>query len=58
MSKDILNKKLDKKYEYGFITDIEQETLPPGLNSDVIKVISAKKDEPKWLLEWRLNAYE
>ena len=58
MSKDIIKKKLDKKYEFGFTTDIEQETLPPGLNEDVIKTISTKKDEPRWLLEWRLNAYK
>ena len=46
-----------KGYEYGFITDIEQETVPPGLSEDVIRLISAKKDEPEWLLEWRLKAY-
>ena len=44
-------------YEFGFVTDIEQETLPPGLNEDVIRFISAKKEEPEWLLEWRLEAY-
>jgi len=58
MSKDIIQKQLDKKYEFGFTTDIEQETLPPGLSEDVIRTISAKKEEPAWLLEWRLNAYE
>ena len=58
MSKNIINKQLNKKYEFGFTTNVEQETLPPGLNEDVIKTISAKKDEPTWLLEWRLNAYE
>ncbi len=46
-----------KGYEYGFVTDIEQETVPPGLSEDVIRLISAKKDEPEWLLEWRLKAY-
>jgi len=46
-----------QEYKYGFITDIEQETVPPGLNEDVIRLISAKKDEPEWLLEWRLKAY-
>ena len=46
-----------KGYEYGFITDIEQETVPPGLSEDVIRLISAKKEEPEWLLEWRLKAY-
>jgi len=44
-------------YEHGFVTDIEQETVPPGLNEDVIRLISAKKEEPEWLLEWRLEAY-
>ena len=44
-------------YEAGFVTDIESETLPPGLNEEVIRFISARKDEPEWLLEWRLNAY-
>nr|MCS5623348.1 Fe-S cluster assembly protein SufB [Candidatus Neomarinimicrobiota bacterium] len=58
MSNDTIHKQLDKKYEFGFTTDVEQETLPPGLNEDVIRIISAKKEEPPWLLEWRLNAYE
>ena len=44
-------------YKYGFVTDIEQETVPPGLNEDVIRLISAKKEEPDWLLEWRLQAF-
>ena len=58
MSNDTIHKQLDKKYEFGFTTDVEQETLPPGLSEDVIRTISAKKEEPPWLLEWRLNAYE
>ncbi len=44
-------------YKYGFVTDIEQETVPPGLDEEVIRLISAKKQEPDWLLEWRLQAY-
>ncbi len=44
-------------YKYGFVTDIEQDSVPPGLNEDVIRLISAKKQEPAWLLEWRLQAY-
>jgi Fe-S cluster assembly protein SufB len=48
----------ERDYEFGFTTDIETETLPPGLNEDVIRTISAKKEEPEWLLEWRLKAYE
>ena len=47
----------NQEYKYGFVTDIEQETVPPGLNEDVIRLISAKKQEPEWLTEWRLNAY-
>jgi len=47
----------NKEYKYGFTTDIEAETLPPGLNEDVIRAISAKKEEPEWMLEWRLKAY-
>ena len=45
------------KSKYGFVTDIEMETAPKGLNEDIIRFISAKKDEPDWLLEWRLKAY-
>jgi len=60
MSKDtqIIDKAIGQEYEYGFTTDIQQETIPPGLNEDVIRLISSKKDEPKWLLDWRLNAYQ
>jgi Fe-S cluster assembly protein SufB len=49
---------LDKRYEAGFVTDIEQDYAPPGLNEDTIRFISAKKEEPKWLLDWRLQAYQ
>ncbi|HAO67031.1 MAG TPA: Fe-S cluster assembly protein SufB, partial [Verrucomicrobiales bacterium] len=44
-------------YKYGFVTDIETESAPKGLNEDIIRFISAKKEEPEWLLEWRLKAY-
>ncbi|MEZ4755176.1 MAG: Fe-S cluster assembly protein SufB [Bdellovibrionota bacterium] len=47
-----------QEYKYGFFTDIESDTFPPGLNQEVIKGISAKKNEPEWLLEWRLKAYQ
>lgn len=47
----------DQKYKYGFVTDIESETAPKGLNEDIIRFISAKKEEPQWLLDWRLKAY-
>ena len=47
----------EQEYKYGFVTDIEQETFPPGLNEDVVRALSAKKKEPEWLTEWRLKAY-
>jgi len=47
----------NQEYKYGFVTDIEQETVPPGLSEEVIRLISAKKHEPEWLTEWRLKAY-
>jgi len=53
----IIDSNLEKDYEYGFVTDIESETIPPGLNEDVIRTISKKKEEPQWLLDWRLKAY-
>jgi Fe-S cluster assembly protein SufB len=46
-----------QEYKYGFVTDIEEETVAPGLNEDVIRLISGKKGEPQWLLDWRLKAY-
>lgn len=46
------------EYKHGFVTDIEQEFAPKGLNEDVIRFISAKKEEPEWMLEWRLDAYK
>jgi len=54
---DPIQKRIDKEYEWGFVTDVESETIPKGLDEDVIRTISAKKDEPEWLLEWRLEAY-
>src|SRR4029450_11168199 len=46
-----------REYKYGFYTDVETETIPKGLSEDVIRLISQKKQEPEWLLEWRLKAY-
>ena len=46
-----------KEYQYGFVTDVEADAVPAGLNEDIIRLISAKKNEPEWLLEWRLKAY-
>jgi len=47
----------NKEYKYGFVTDIEAESLPQGLNEDIIKQLSQKKNEPEWMLEWRLKAF-
>jgi len=53
-----IKKKMDEGYKYGFSTNIESEDFPKGLNSDVIKLLSLKKGEPDWLLEYRLKAYQ
>ena len=55
--KDILAAAAEKEYSEGFVTDIEQEFVPKGLNEDIIRLISAKKDEPQWLLDFRLEAF-
>src|SRR4026208_2300098 len=47
----------NREYKYGWVTDIEAETIPRGLSEDTVRVISAKKGEPEWLLEFRLKAY-
>jgi len=52
-----IEKLVNREYKYGFVTDIETDSLPPGLNEDVIRLISQKKKEPEFLLEWRLKAY-
>jgi Fe-S cluster assembly protein SufB len=44
-------------YQFGFVTDVEQDTFPPGLSEDTVRRLSAKKEEPEWMLEWRLKAY-
>ena len=46
----------NEDYKYGFVSDIEADSIPPGLNEDVVRLISSKKEEPEWLLEWRLKA--
>ncbi|QED26188.1 Fe-S cluster assembly protein SufB [Microvenator marinus] len=48
---------IDKPYKYGFVSDIEADQLPRGLDEDIIRALSAKKEEPEWMLEWRLKAY-
>ena len=55
---DVLKKTLDKKYEAGFTTNVESETLPPGLNENTVRQISKIKKEPKWLLNFRLKAFD
>jgi Fe-S cluster assembly protein SufB len=52
-----IHAQLARKYEAGFITDIESDSLPPGLDEDTIRALSAKKHEPEWMCEWRLAAY-
>jgi len=54
---EYLSEIADQEYAYGFVTDIEADTLPPGLTEDTVRFISAKKNEPEWLLEWRLAAF-
>ncbi len=56
-SNDIVRKIAQQKYAYGFSTDVETEVIPKGLNEDVIRLISAKKGEPQWLLDFRLDAF-
>jgi Fe-S cluster assembly protein SufB len=48
---------VNREYQHGFVTDVEADQLPPGLNEDVVRAISAKKNEPAWLLDWRLKAF-
>ena len=50
--------KATKEYKYGFVTDIEMELAPKGLNKEIVKYISNKNNEPDWLLDWRLDAFE
>jgi Fe-S cluster assembly protein SufB len=54
---DIIEQVTQQEYKYGFTTDIEMDTAPVGLNEDTVRFISAKKNEPEWMLEWRLKAY-
>jgi len=57
-TQDILNEWTNKDYEYGFVTDINTDFIPKGLNEDIIRLISSKKNEPEWLLDFRLKAYQ
>jgi Fe-S cluster assembly protein SufB len=60
MSKDteLLEEITSSEYKYGFYTDIEADEAPPGLSEDIVRFISAKKNEPEWMLDWRLKAYQ
>jgi len=59
MSEDlkIIEEVTGSDYKYGFVSNIEEELAPPGLNEEIIRFISQKKNEPEWLLEWRLKAF-
>src|SRR5437667_5560727 len=48
---------LSREYPYGFVTEIDEDSVAAGLSEDVVRIISAKKNEPEWMLEWRLKAY-
>ena len=54
---EVIDQFVGQEYKWGFYTDLETDTLPPGLDEEVVRHISAKKEEPKWLLEWRLKAF-
>jgi Fe-S cluster assembly protein SufB len=56
-SSETLDELASREYKYGFVTDVEQESAPRGLSEETVRLISAKKHEPEWLLEWRLKAY-
>jgi Fe-S cluster assembly protein SufB len=56
-SVDPIQERISKEYEWGFVTDIAEDKIPKGLDEDVVRVISARKGEPEWLLEWRLRAF-
>ena len=53
-----LERLTSQEYQYGFVTDIDEDAVPPGLNQETVRLISAKKREPEWLLDWRLKALD
>ena len=57
MGNEILEEHINKDYEFGFVTNIETETIPKGLNEEVVRLLSKKKNEPEWMLEYRLKAF-
>ncbi len=54
---DTIEQIANQEYKYGFVTDIESDVAPPGLNDDIVRLISSKKNEPEWLLDWRLKSF-
>lgn len=58
MTNKLINEVVNKQYPYGFITQIESDSIPPGLNEDIVRLISAKKNEPAFMLDYRLKAYQ
>ncbi|MDE3125228.1 MAG: Fe-S cluster assembly protein SufB [Bacteroidota bacterium] len=54
---DVLEQTIGSEYKYGFVTDIETETVPKGINESIVRLISKKKNEPEWMLNWRLKAF-
>src|SRR5256885_15917263 len=58
VSKSVLQEQMAKQeYKYGFVSDLDEDKAPKGLNEDIVRLISRKKNEPEWFLEWRLRAY-
>ena len=57
ISRKTTDSELQSDYKWGFVTDIEEDIAPKGLNEDIVRLISRKKDEPEWMTEWRLSAY-
>src|SRR6266581_5613938 len=58
VSKSVLQEQMAKQeYKYGFVSDLDEDIAPKGLNEDIVRLISRKKKEPEWFLEWRLRAY-
>jgi Fe-S cluster assembly protein SufB len=58
ISRQTKSSELDQDYKWGFVTEIDADVAPKGLNEDIVRLISAKKNEPKWMLDWRLRAYK
>ena len=58
MANENINELIEDRYKYGFTTDVESESFPPGLNEDIIRALSAKKNEPEFMLNWRLTSYK